>query len=152
MKTQLLPRLLSLLLVIALLTGFAVPVSAAGANGKVTFTQVDNDNVSATLLTEFVENETNAPEYADTDEVRVSIVLEERSTVEAGYSTHNIAKNTEAMAYRVALRERQETVTAAIERKVGEKLDIAWNLTLAANIISANVLVQSPPNGLRNRS
>ena len=30
-------------------------------------------------------------------------------------------------------------MTASIEKALGEKLDVAWNLTLAANLISANV-------------
>ena len=45
-------RLLSLLLVLALLWGFAAPASAAGAAHRdgVSFTQVDNSAVSASLL------------------------------------------------------------------------------------------------------
>ena len=31
-------------------------------------------------------------------------------------------------------------MTAKIEKAIGGKLDVKWNLTLAANIISANVL------------
>ena len=136
---QAIKRALCLLMVAALLAGFAVPVRAADTGSKVTFTQVDNSNVSASLLTRQEEAETSTPDYAETDMIRVSIVLEEKSTIEAGYSTQSIARNTEAMAYRAGLQKRQDTVTAAISRKLGAELDVVWNLTLAANIISANV-------------
>lgn len=43
------------------------------------------------------------------------------------------------MAYRDHLKEEQLAITASVEEAVGNKLDVAWNLTLAANIISANV-------------
>ena len=50
-------RLLSLLLVLALLWGFAAPASAAGAAHRdgVSFTQVDNSAVSASLLEQEAE-------------------------------------------------------------------------------------------------
>ncbi|MBE6945614.1 MAG: hypothetical protein E7459_05955, partial [Ruminococcaceae bacterium] len=131
-------RILSLVLVLALLAGFAVPVSAANQSNKVTFTQVDNSNVSANLLNEMTETAEPAA-YADTDVVRVSIVLEGKSTIEAGFSSQDIAQNAEAMAYRAEVRNEQAAVTASIEKALGEKLDVARNLTLAANIISANI-------------
>ena len=139
MKKHLPVRLLSLLLVVALLAGFAVPVTAADTRSNVTFTQVDNSQVSASLLAPKAGDSSEAKAYADTDVVRVSIVLEEKSTVEVGFSTHDIASNVEAMAYRDDLQEKQQAVTTAIEKKMGQKLDVVWNLTLAANIISANV-------------
>ena len=79
-------RLLSYLLTFAMLLSFAVPVGAAGGGkSQVSFTQVDNSAVSASLLTEAVENATGEPSYAATDLVRVSILLEQPSTLEAGY-------------------------------------------------------------------
>ena len=132
-------RVLSLLVVLALLAGFVAPVRAMEAGSNVQITKVDNDSVSANLLTEFVETESNTKAYSDTDVVRVSIVLEEQSTIEAGFSTTEIVRNTEAMAYRAGLQDEQLSVTASIEREMGGKLDVVWNLTLAANIISANV-------------
>ena len=134
---QITKRVLSLLMVIALLAGFAVPVSASGSN--VTFTQVDNNRVSANLLSELVETPEESV-YADSDIVRVSIVLEGKSTIEAGFSSQGIAQNAEAMAYRAEVRNEQAAVTASIEKAIGTELDVARNLTLAANIISANVL------------
>ena len=84
--------------------------------------------------------ETNQqPEYTPTDVVRVSIVMEQASTLEQGFSTANVAQNPQALAYRENLRQAQATTTARIEQAVGSRLDVQWNLTLAANLISANV-------------
>ena len=73
--------------------------------------------------------------------VRVSIVLDAPSTLAAGYSTERISANPEAQAYRESLKDAQSDMAAVISKEVldGEKLDVVWNLTLAANIISANV-------------
>lgn len=101
MKKMHLPsRLLSLLLVVALLSSFAVPIGATGSDTSVNFKQVDNGAVSESLLQEISEQESNEPDYADTDVVRVSIVLEQESTLEAGFSTMDIAENASAMSYR----------------------------------------------------
>ena len=78
----------------------------------------------------------------DPDEiVRVSIVLEEKSTIQAGFSTMDIASNNQAMAYNKNLQNKQESVEQLISKQVlgGEPLDVVWNLTLVGNIISANV-------------
>ena len=79
--------------------------------------------------------------YQATDIVRVSIVLAEKSTVQAGYATMGIARNQEAMAYQDSLRTAQETMAQTISAQVlgGRALDVVWNLTLVGNIISANV-------------
>ena len=77
--------------------------------------------------------------YADTDMVRVSVILEESSTLDHGYELRRIAGNARAEAYRRSLRAEQAKVTARIESATGTELDVVWNLTLAANLISANV-------------
>ena len=41
---------------------------------------------------------------ADADVVRVSIILQKESTLEAGYSTQGIGENATAMAYRDGLK------------------------------------------------
>ena len=130
-------KLLSLVLALCMLLSLAAPAAAAPA-GRVTFTKVDNSAVSAGLLTKADELHTMT-DYVDTDMVRVSIFLDEQSTIMAGYSADSIADNSAAMAYRAGLKDRQAQITAAIERKLGAELDVVWNLTLAANLISANV-------------
>ncbi len=79
--------------------------------------------------------------YADTDVVRVSIVLKKDSVLDAGYSLIGIAQNAEAIAYQDGLQAEQTKVTGRIEKNVlsGRPLDVVWNMTLAANLISANV-------------
>ena len=111
MKLHSLKRLLSLLLVFAMLAGYMLlPAGAAAPNGKVTFTKVDNSSVSASLLTAAPEAEEEAPAYAATDVVRVSIMLKDRSTIEAGFSPDAIAANSAAMAYRAKLQDRKSVV------------------------------------------
>ena len=43
------------------------------------------------------------------------------------------------MAYRAQLQSKQQTVAQPISRQLPQKLDVVWTLTLAANVISANV-------------
>ncbi len=66
-----------------------------------------------------------------TDTVRVSIVLEQAPTLEAGYSMQGIAANAAAMDYREGLRRAQSSLQAAIERQAldGQAMDVVWNLT-----------------------
>ena len=133
-------RVLPLFLVVALLMGLAVPGVAAESSDdqSLRFQKVEGQMQASAELEPMVEPETRS-DYADTDRVRVSIVLEEKSTLDAGFSTLNIAENQEAMTYRQHLRDGQEVMTAKIGRAIGEDLRVVWNLTLAANIISADV-------------
>ena len=138
---QLSKRFLSLLLAVSLLAGLAVPGMAAEddpTSEQLSFREANDFNTTSDLLEPVQEPETQNL-YEATDIVRVSIVLEEKSTLEVGYSTLNIAENAQAMAYRQELQNDQEVMTAKIEAAIGETLDVRWNLTLAANIISANV-------------
>lgn len=140
MKKRLGSRLLSWLLVLAILSSFSAPVGAVPAeHAGLSFERVDGSAVSAVLRGGNQEEETDAPDYADTDLVRVSIVLEKRSTIDAGFSTMNIAENGAAMSYREGLKRDHTAVTSKIEAALDKELDVVWNLTLAANLISANV-------------
>ena len=138
MKKHLFPRLLSLILVAALVVGFAVPIQAAsnGVSWKESDRQVSLDGSDRLAGTH-----AEASPYKPTDVVRASIVLEDKPTVQAGFSTLNIAANAEAMAYSARLQARQETMAQAISAQVlgGKALDVVWNLTLVGNVISANV-------------
>lgn len=84
------------------------------------------------------EDEEPRPVYDDSDVVRVSIVLDKPATLDI-YSAEDVADNAEAIAYRESLQDEQNDITKAIENKINSELDVQWNLTLAANIISANV-------------
>ena len=138
---QILRKALCLLLVVSLLAGFALPAGAAMSHGLVQFEleQVDSSAVTAERpIMGTLSGQTNVNEN---EMVRVSIQLEKASTIDAGFSLKGIGANAQAMAYRQGLRDQQEILTAKIERTVlqGGKLDVVWNLNLAANIISANV-------------
>jgi lactocepin len=144
-NTSLLRRVLSVVLTVALLCTLLVPAASAAKNNdnveELKLTPVDpgtleNQKLGETEADSSIEQEA----HALTDVVRVSIVLEKPSTLDAGFSTEGIANNAAAVAYREGLRADQAALTAKIEKAIGNKLDVQWNLTLAANNISANVL------------
>ena len=140
MKQKKWTRLLSLLLAACLVLGMvptAPIVSAAGP--EVRFEAVSADQISAELR---MDDQTPDVQEDDTDPdamVRVSIVLEKVPVLDKGFSTMNIGTNPQAQAYRQALLADQQAVIARIISATGTELDVAWNLTLAANVISANV-------------
>ncbi|MBE6945880.1 MAG: hypothetical protein E7459_07320, partial [Ruminococcaceae bacterium] len=147
MKNRFTHRILPLFLVLTLILGLAVPVGAVNpktgteTTQSLAFKPVEEEMSMATIAepVDIDELTKEEPLYADTDMVRVSILLEQASTLDAGYSTLNISTNREAMTYRQKLKDAQAQVTARIESALAQKLDIRWNLTLAANLISADV-------------
>ena len=140
-------RLLSLVLVAALVVG-AIP-SLAFAQGKtpsnmepLSLTPIDPASLqSQQLRVDTGKHEAPAMEpYAATDYVRVSIILEKPSTIQAGFGIDNIAKNNSAMSYRAGLKSGQEAMIKKIDSVISGELNVKWKLTLAANIISAEVM------------
>ncbi len=138
-------RILALLLAVTLLASLVVPAAAAGRNDltQLAVEQIDNDLVTAQLPGQ-QQQQTNAAQeetHAASDMVRVSIVLEKKSTLEAGYTAQEVTDSARAMSYRESLQAQQETLSRKISRVAldGQKLDVVWNLTLATNVISANV-------------
>ncbi|MCC8028828.1 MAG: S8 family serine peptidase [Lachnospiraceae bacterium] len=149
MKRKKLSRLLSFALA-ASLAGSLCTVSAPASPGQpdggdsavsLEFEEITDGSVSAQLLegTEADGDGLSQEEYGEEDIVRVSIVLEEASTVEAGYSIESIADDEEAVEYREELRETQDEIVGEIEEVIDGELDVVRNLTLAANLVSANV-------------
>ena len=138
-KESVFKRVLALVVVIAMLSSLAIPAMAADT-ADVIFTQVDNSSVSANP---FDREAAKLPEketaYKDTDTVRVSIFLDRESTLEAGYDADTAGTNYFAKQYRKSLEKDQNKLINKIEKATGNKLDVVWNLTLAANLISANV-------------
>ena len=145
MKKHLGIRLLSIALVTVLLCGYTAPLASASSGGDsvdLRFTPLEENDQESSVMAEAVAEEIEeTPDYADTDMVRVSIVLDGQSTLEAGYPAQDIAENRSAMTFRAKVRSRQETVISHISQEAlgGKELDVVWNITLAANIISANV-------------
>ena len=139
-------RLLSLMLTLVMVLSLTVPSYAANDSkptkgygiewGKV------EDGTAVNLPRpegkEFVEiqQDPNLPKGI----TRVSIVLSAAPTLDK-YSTESIAQNKSAMQYRSRLQAQQNLMASRISKEAlsGQKLDVVWNLTLAANIISANV-------------
>ena len=138
MKLHQFKRLLSLLLVAALLAGFYVPTAQAASTG---FSWKETDKEIRTDMTDRVAETQVEEKHSPSDIVRISIVLEDKPTIQAGYGTRNIVGNAEAMSYNSQLKAKQDALAQAISTQAlnGQKLDVVWNLTLAANLISANV-------------
>ncbi|MGX8698563.1 MAG: S8 family serine peptidase, partial [bacterium] len=135
-------RLLSVALSLVMLLGMAVPGLAVGTSGSakgLTWEKVELTAADRARLAAGVEGYVEKPLHEAKDLVRVSIVLDQPSTIDAGYSTMGIAQNKSAVAYRQELKANQALVTKQIMNAIGEKLDVVWNLTLVANVISANV-------------
>ena len=138
MKKHTPSRFLSLMLAICMMLSFAIP---AHAESGLSWQEVDSSAAIDLSSRQVTANVQTAVQHKDTDQVRVSIVLEEKSTIHAGYATMGIAQNHEAMAYRDRLEAKQETMAQRISAQVlgGQELDVVWNMALVGNIISANV-------------
>ena len=138
-------RLLSVVLAFAMVIAVLTPTSLAKAAGGVNtrreleLTPIDPETVNSRRTGRNAQKIEKEP-YGLLDVVRVSIVLEKASTMDAGFRLDGIADNAAAKSYREGLRADQAEMTARIEKAIGGKLDVKWNITLAANIISANVL------------
>ena len=136
-------RLISLLLVLCMIVGLMSGLGVmADETEDLNYEQIDSDSVKLFQQEEAqgTDVQEEAP-YADTDMVRVFVVMEGKSVLERGFSTQDIASNTAAMAVSQTLKAKQAAVAAQISAKVldGEKLNIHWNLTLAANAMSVDL-------------
>jgi len=132
----------ALLILNTVLPAAAETVSGQTADTKsVYWTKVDNDSVNVSLPVPEAAEEEEEPLYADTDMVRVSIVMESGSVLDAGYTAEEAAEDSTAKSYRSALKEEQYTLAERISADIlsGKQLEVVWNLTLAENAISANV-------------
>lgn len=149
-STHLRKRIVAALLAVVLAVSLAAPslaieetgVSKSGSNG-LTWEEIDSSSVQVEspiqANTGVVEK---TVEHEDTDMVRVSIILKDASTLEKGFTSDEIAAaDRSAMQYRRKLEKQQDSMAAAISKQAlnGATLDVVWNMTLAANIISANV-------------
>ena len=139
MKKHLFTRLLSLALAAVMVLGMFPAVSAAPAGLRWEKSDVDASwDKTDRLVEEEIHGQTA---HKPTEMVRVSIVLEDASTLKAGYSTQDIGSNAAALAYDRDLQKVQDNMAKAISVQAldGKALDVVWNLTLVSNIISANV-------------
>lgn len=144
-------RVLAMLLVLALTAGLVPAALAANSEAAVAFKQVPNDTLDTLIRPDVVVGEIEDAEmgedtaaYQAHDLVRVSIILEDASTLEAysdAAAEGTLAEDAAAVSYRAALQRKQDSVVRKISSTIlgREDLDVVWNLTLVANMISANV-------------
>lgn len=144
-------RVLAMLLVLALTAGLVPAALAANSEAAVAFKQVPNDTLDTLIRPDVAVGEIEDAEmgedtaaYQAHDLVRVSIILEDTSTLEAysdAAAEGTLAEDAAAVSYRAALQRKQDSVVRKISSTIlgREDLDVVWNLTLVANLISANV-------------
>ena len=128
-----------ILLLTSVMTTNVVRAEEEGDDDFLTWEVVENDPERAGSKLEKAEAKTEPKETLKGD-VRVSIVLDGKATIDAGFGRKSLSTSA-ALSYRNSLRRTQNDIASRISTKVlgGEKLDVVWNLTLAANIISAVV-------------
>lgn len=144
-------RVLAMLLVLALTAGLVPAALAANSESSVAFKQVPNDTLDTLIRPDLAVGEIENAEmgedtaaYQAHDLVRVSIILEDASTLEAysdAAAEGTLSEDAAAVSYRAALQRKQDSVVRKISSTIlgREDLDVVWNLTLVANMISANV-------------
>lgn len=144
-------RVLAMLLVLALTAGLVPAALAANSEASVAFKQVPNDTLDTLIRPDLAVGEIENAEmgedtaaYQAHDLVRVSIILEDASTLEAysdAAAEGTLSEDAAAVSYRAALQRKQDSVVRKISSTIlgREDLDVVWNLTLVANMISANV-------------
>ena len=133
-------RLLSLLLAAAMVFSLVTPAAAAEYDHHPGLTPVDDNRIQEHPSSgQSVEIPVEEPEYKEDQVLRVSIFLKKKGTLDAGYSPMGIGSNDAALAYNQALKQEQKAMEKTISQAIGQKLDVVWNLTLATNLISANV-------------
>ena len=145
-QTHFKKHLLALLLAVCLILQCVASIGAVADTEvieEVTVKEISSDQISARLENSTAsaeEPQVEAP-YADTDMVRVSIVLKQPSAIDKGFALDGIGTNRQVRTYRASLEAAQAQVSARISSEIldGAELDSVWNLTLAANLISANV-------------
>ncbi len=134
--------ILSIFLVVVLLIG-SVPTIAFAFSESDGLALIEVEPTIDPRLPDLFEQEDGPtePEYAPDDIVRVAIVLDDESAIDKGYPVATIGNDKAAANYQDKLCREQEKVVDRIEKKVldGEDLDVVTNLTLVANLVSADV-------------
>ena len=127
-------RIVSWMIVLCMVLSFVPAASAA----RVTWEKTDQ-KITADRPDDRLVQKDESAQRDPSELVRVSIVLEKPSAVEAGFATMGIASNAKAVNYRAQLQAAQETMAKTISRKAlnGRPLDVVWNMTLVSNLISA---------------
>ena len=142
MKKRFIAIVLSVLMTVSVISTSVFAAGGQGSDGWRSVSFEKGSGASSFGLDErYADKGTEeTAQYSAKDIVRVSIILNDIPTVEK-YSPDDISDNKAAESYRSKLRSNQDKVSDKISKTVlkGKKLDVVWNLTLAADIISANV-------------
>ena len=138
MKYNMFRRGLALMLAVMMVLSLGVTGAKAAPN---TLSAEKLEGVGADLTQGTAIESNNEPLYADTDMVRVMIVLADEPASGKLKGQENFVTNIDAVEYRAELQAKQEKLAdeISVQALKGEKLDVVWNLTLMANAISANV-------------
>ena len=135
--------IISVLLAVVMLFGSVPTIAFAKDENRLEFTEVETtaDPRSPELFVSESDEKSDEPEYAPDDTVRVSIIMDGDSAIDKGYPIETIGSNDAAANYQDKLCREQDKVVDRIEEKVldGEELDVVTNLTLVANLVSADV-------------
>ncbi|MBQ8186113.1 MAG: S8 family serine peptidase [Clostridia bacterium] len=120
-----------------ILAALMLPVSPVSADDGISVTPSDRVP-SRGVFGEVIPASRTDDTDASSGDVRVSVILEDDCAIDAGFADSN---SRDAVTYRQALLTKQDEIAGDISRCAldGDELDVVWNLTLAANLISANV-------------
>jgi len=105
---------------------------------QISLEDVDSSTAKSPKMDLTEEPQEVEEEHDPNEIVRVSIVLTSKSTLEK-YPNDSVVESAKARSYRAALEKEQTRVAERISKAIGEELEVVRNLTLAANIISAEV-------------
>ena len=125
MKKNGILRRISLVLAFVLVLGLCPGIQAAEPDLR---WRVSDRTVTADLSHRLAEENAEDAELASRT-VRVSIVLEDRPTVQSGYATMNITENPAAMAYDARLLAQQQRVAETISREALGNSPWMWSGT-----------------------
>ena len=142
MKNSKHSSLLALVLIVALLISLMSGMAMATSGSEIDFTKVDNAELpDAVLANAGAEAPEETPEYADTDSVRIFVVMAKASAMEAGFSTKDIASNQKAMAYVENLEKLQKDVAEDIAENVitDGSFQVEGNLRVIADAFTADI-------------
>ena len=137
-------KVLSLLMAFAMVLTM-LPASALAAQRKsgITVERLDPSDVTANLIGggSVMDETANEAFYADTDIVRVMIVLEDVPAISFMSGRDKLSEEDMVAMQREYLTTVQNDLADEISCNVldGQELDVQWNLTLVTNAISANV-------------
>ena len=114
MRKNMMRRSLALVLAMVMVLGLGVTgVQAAPAERKVTFEKLDSIGADLIQNETVIENK-NEKHYADTDMVRVTIVLEGEAAIGKVQPGESFLANADAVAYRAELQAQQDKVASSI--------------------------------------